>query len=167
MLTDPLTGVGNRRFIDHLLDQVIEKADRDVSAFLILIALDGFKAINDKFGHAAGDQVLKFVATETCKLPSDFSLARYGGDEFAIFMEATDVKDADEFASELRHYFSKRGLRFFRSKELLGRISLSIGVARLRADDDRATWFDRADGLLYNAKENGRNCVMTEWSSQL
>jgi GGDEF domain-containing protein len=92
MLTDPLTGVGNRRFFGQLLDQAIERADRDVSAFLILIDLDGFKGINDKFGHDAGDQVLEFVATETCKLRSDFPLVRYGGDEFAIFMEATDLR---------------------------------------------------------------------------
>ncbi|MDG2222190.1 MAG: GGDEF domain-containing protein [Rubripirellula sp.] len=162
MLTDPLTGTGNRRFFDQLLNAAVEKADRDVPAFLILIDLDGFKGINDKFGHAAGDQVLKFVATETCKLRSDFSLARYGGDEFAIFMEAAGAEEADEFASELRHHFSTRSLRFSRSKELLGRISMSIGVARLRPDDDRASWFDRADGLLYRAKESGRNCVMTE-----
>lgn len=167
MMTDPLTGLGNRRFFDTLMNRAVSE-DREASnVFLLLIDLDEFKEINDTFGHSAGDQVLRFVASETAKFRSDVSMARYGGDEFAVFLNTNNVEEATEFADQIRKFFSTNSLRLARSKESLGRIRLSIGVARLRPDDDASSWFDRADGLLYRAKESGRNCVMVERSVDL
>ncbi|MEM8667938.1 MAG: diguanylate cyclase [Planctomycetota bacterium] len=164
MLTDPLTGAGNRRFFDNLLSRLAAERQEDSNVFLMLIDLDDFKGINDQFGHAAGDQVLRFVSAETVKLRPEISLARYGGDEFALFMDSCSTEEATDFADQVRRFFSSNSLRLARSKESLGRISLSIGVARLRPDDCADSWFERADGLLYRAKESGRNCVMVERS---
>ncbi len=162
ILTDPLTGAGNRRFFDLMLARFTAAQREEGDAYLMLIDLDDFKGINDQFGHAAGDQVLKFVATEMSKLHNDVSIARYGGDEFAVFMQTNEPEEAKQFADDVRRFFSTNSLRLARSKASLGRTRLSIGVARLRPDDDAASWFDRADGLLYRAKESGRNCVMVE-----
>ncbi len=162
-MTDPLTGVGNRRYFDAMMDQAVKNIGHsDDELFLLLIDLDEFKNINDTFGHSAGDQVLRFVATETEKIRCDASIARYGGDEFAVFLQTKEAEEASQLANEIRHFFATNSLKFLQSGELLGRVGLSIGVARLRTEDDVESWFNRADQLLYRAKESGRNCVMVE-----
>jgi diguanylate cyclase len=162
-MIDPLTGVGNRRYFDAMMDQAVKNiGDSGDELFLLLIDLDEFKNINDSFGHSAGDQVLRFVATETEKIRSDALIARYGGDEFAVFLQTKETEEASQFANEIRRFFATNSLTFLQSGELLGRVGISIGVARLRTEDDRESWFNRADQLLYRAKESGRNCVMVE-----
>lgn len=162
VMTDPLTGVGNRRYFDMMMEQAVNDGLRDDELFLLLIDLDEFKNINDTFGHSAGDQVLKFVATETKKIRAGASIARYGGDEFAVFLETNEVEEATQYANEIRRFFATNSLKFLQTGEMLGRLGLSIGVARLRSEDDSESWFNRADQLLYRAKESGRNCVMVE-----
>ncbi len=163
VMTDPLTGVGNRRFFETMMIQSLDAiAERGERAFLLLIDLDEFKQVNDNFGHDAGDHVLRFVATETQNICPAGSIARYGGDEFAMFLCGESADEASQIADEIRRFFSTNSLTFAQTGQMLGRIGLSIGVARLRPDDDRESWFRRADQLLYRAKESGRNCVMVE-----
>lgn len=163
IMTDPLTGVGNRRFFDNTLLHTSQRAScNDSSTFLLLIDLDEFKGINDTYGHAIGDEVLKFVAEQFQRLGGDAKVARHGGDEFAIFLEVEESSQATEFAERLRKACITNKLKLTHSGESLGRIGISIGVARLRPDDDQESWFNRADQLLYRAKNSGRNCVMAE-----
>jgi len=163
MMTDPLTGVGNRRFFDHYTNRAIEtKAKRENHLFLMLIDLDKFKHINDNFGHDSGDFVLQFVADRMSHFRDGVSVARFGGDEFAVFYETAEPDGAYELAEELRDFFSNAELTFGGTGEVLGTVGLSIGVARLRPDDTSDSWFRRADGLLYEAKSSGRNRVMAE-----
>ncbi len=163
LLTDPLTGVGNRRFFDSQMKQSIEDFSEQKSArTLMLVDLDKFKDINDTFGHAAGDEVLRYVAAEMHQLSADASIARYGGDEFAVFVDCEDPEQGLELATKFCDHFTNNRLTMRKTGETLGNITLSIGVALLRHDDTGESWFDRADKLLYSAKQSGRNRVMAE-----
>ena len=163
MMTDPLTGVGNRRYFDTLMQKsVAGVGEQKEPLFLLLIDLDEFKVVNDTLGHAAGDEVLKYVASEIQNQRPDASLARYGGDEFGLFLSSVSVDEATELADAIRRSLATHPLQFANNGQVLHRICLSIGVARLREDDTTESWFDRADQLLYRAKESGRNCVMVE-----
>lgn len=162
IMTDPLTGVGNRRFFDTMMTRSVGGTPESSSTFLVLVDLDEFKEINDNFGHSVGDDVLKFVSSEIQRIRADASIARYGGDEFAVFLTVEEAQQATDFANEIRRVCATNRLKHSSTGASLGRIGVSIGVARLRQDDDRESWFDRADKLLYRAKESGRNCVMAE-----
>ncbi len=161
--TDPLTGVGNRRFFDTVMTQSIDAARASQkSRILLLIDLDNFKDINDSYGHAAGDDVLCYVASKMQEIASDASIARYGGDEFAVFITCDQPHEGLELANELHQHFAGKYLTKRTTGETLGNVTLSIGLALLRSEDTSESWFDRADKLLYSAKKGGRSCVMAE-----
>lgn len=163
LLSDPLTGVGNRRLFDTLITQSVEDGpDARSNRLLMLIDLDKFKEINDTFGHAAGDEVLKFVAYELQQLAPDASITRYGGDEFAMFLDAKSASAGEVLANEIREFFTKNQLTMKKTGDSLGAVTLSIGVAVLREHDTAEAWFGRADKLLYTAKQSGRNRVYSE-----
>jgi diguanylate cyclase len=163
VMTDPLTGVGNRRYFDAVMDQALNsKASLNKQTFLILIDLDEFKKINDTFGHSIGDRVLCFVAGETQKIRPDASIARYGGDEFAVFVQSKENGETLRLAEYIHRFFSTNVAAVEHGGQSIGTVKLSLGVARLRVDDTRESWFNRADQLLSRAKASGRNCVMVE-----
>lgn len=163
LMTDPVTEVGNRRFFDTMMTQHCELGyDAEKHRFLLIVDLDGFKTVNDNYGHAAGDRVLQYVAMTIQELAKSAAVARYGGDEFAIFLESDRPCGGMELAEEICQHFARTPLQLDESAKGGERVTTSIGVARLRADDDRESWFDRADKLLYGAKQSGRNQVMVE-----
>lgn len=162
LMTDPVTGVGNRRFFDTMIAKFANGDASGTCRFLLLMDLDEFKDVNDTFGHAAGDEVLRFVATRIQAMARDASVARYGGDEFAVFLNADDPSQGKEVADSMCSYFAKNSFTHQRSGESLGRITTSIGVALLREEDTVESWFDRADKLLFSAKNSGRSCAMIE-----
>lgn len=163
MMIDPLTGVGNRRFFDSMIRQSLAFPDREHRyLFLMLIDLDNFKAINDDFGHDAGDAVIRYVASQIQRLAEYASLARYGGDEFAVFFNALTIEEGQQLAESICEAVFTNELQVARSELPLGRVSISVGVSLLRVSDDADSWFQRADRLLYNAKTSGRNRVMVE-----
>jgi diguanylate cyclase len=163
LLSDPLTGVGNRRLFDTLIRQSVEDGpDPRTYRLLMLIDLDNFKDINDTFGHAAGDEVLRFVAFELQQLAPDASITRYGGDEFAMFVDCDSPSRGEALANEMRDYFTKNQLTMKKTGNSLGTVTLSIGVSVLREHDTCDSWFGRADKLLYTAKSSGRNRVYSE-----
>ncbi len=161
-LTDPLTGVYNRRFMEQRLAEEISKARRYCFQLSILLFdLDHFKRINDEHGHQAGDQML----IEICELVKDQLrdsdlLARYGGEEFLVIAPNTGPSEASLLAERLRtrvelNVFLK-GHEDSRGNGL--RTTISIGMASF--DDDNAdaeTLIGKADRSLYQAKEEGRN----------
>ncbi|TWU40835.1 Diguanylate cyclase DosC [Novipirellula artificiosorum] len=163
LMTDPLTGVGNRLFFDTMVTNAIDHPERSERYFfLLLVDLDEFKTINDTFGHSTGDNVLRFAASNMERIAEDASIARYGGDEFAVFLNTEQVEEGVDIADAICQFFAKNKLTLNNTGESIGQLTTSIGGALLRAGDDRDSWFERADKLLYNAKKAGRNRTMVE-----
>lgn len=155
-LHDNLTRLPNRILLEDRLDQALNKAVREETAFaLMFMDLDGFKAVNDAFGHHVGDNLLVAV-TDRMKhlLTGHYTLARLGGDEFVLLVEITDPNDAASIADRL---VKAVDAPFLISRyELV--VSLSIGIAVYPGDgnDERELMFN-ADAAMYHTKNNGRN----------
>ncbi len=163
LLIDPVTEVGNRRFFDTMMARILEQPHPENKYnFLLIVDLDKFKDVNDTLGHAAGDDVLRYVAKRLSEISKEASVARYGGDEFTIFYEAETTTAGETLGETIREHFSTNTLKVARTGQTLSRVTMSIGIARLREDDTKESWFDRADKLLYGAKQSGRNQVMVE-----
>ncbi|MFG0256250.1 MAG: diguanylate cyclase [Rhodopirellula sp. JB053] len=163
VMTDPLTNLGNRRHFDVNVRQSLMLArTENQHSYLLLVDLDHFKSINDTFGHDCGDKVIMYVASQLTHLCPTAPISRLGGDEFAIILRTDDYSEATDVAAEIRQYFASTPLKLSGSNEDLGKIDVSLGGSRLRDNDDHETWFVRADKLLYEAKNAGRNSVMLE-----
>lgn len=156
--SDPLTGILNRRAFFTVADPLLARCQRDAEMLSVLVIdLDNFKHINDNYGHATGDEVLKlFVSVTTSTLRGQDILARYGGEEFVILLPDTDPRQAAEVAERIRTRFRQA------SEEVpeLPNATVSIGLAE-RHNDDHAldTVIARADQALYAAKQAGRDRV--------
>lgn len=153
---DPLTLVGNRRLMDEELRLCVEDFTRyQTPATLIVLDLDNFKAINDKFGHSIGDQLLidigKLLRARLRKTDRAF---RFGGEEFVLLARNTGLEEAAIIAENIRLQITQ---------DIIGpegSISASFGCATIAAQETREQWFIRADRAMYQAKEQGRNCVV-------
>lgn len=157
--TDPLTGVNNRRRFLELLDAELARVKRHGSvATLLMTDLDHFKQVNDAYGHAAGDQVLKhYVEIIRRTLRKTDSIGRLGGEEFAILLPGDNTEGALELAERLRSGLEATPIM---SGGTLISITVSIGIASLmRTDDTADAPIQRADVALYAAKDGGRNRV--------
>lgn len=155
-LHDTLTRLPNRVLLEDRLDQAISKADREGRTFaLLFMDLDGFKAVNDAWGHDAGDKLL-IAATERMKQPlkGQYTLARIGGDEFVLLAEIEAPDDAATLASSLVHVIDKP---FSLDLHELN-VTLSIGIALYPHDgkNPRELMFN-ADAAMYHTKHMGRN----------
>lgn len=164
-LTDPLTGISNRRFFERRLKEEVERWRRSgFSLCCVVVDIDHFKRVNDQFGHQTGDVVLQRVALELGKvLRSSDVLARYGGEEFVLLLPETSMSVAVEIAERLRKDIS--GIEFDNKMPADFQVTVSLGLANLTrdndAEDDPGSWlFDQADKALYLAKEGGRNRVV-------
>ncbi len=162
---DPLTGCLNRRAFLEKYEEAFSNATNQGSAFACLMMdLDHFKLINDRYGHASGDKVLKYVA-ETIRSnsrPGDL-MGRYGGEEFCLALPDTDVKQAIEFAEHLRKEIHLHAPADLKPSV---RITASLGVAELTEDiAGFSDLINRADKALYLAKEAGRNRII-QWQPQ-
>lgn len=165
-VTDPLTGLYNRRFALPHLERVAEFSRRSQSNFSVMVAdLDHFKAINDRYGHSAGDAVLECVAKRLRSglRPVDL-LARIGGEEFLIVQPATGREEALDTAARLCRLIGDAPVTI-KKKDLRLPVTISIGVA-MACDLDPtegargAALIEAADHALYRAKETGRNQVL-------
>ncbi|MFZ6815636.1 GGDEF domain-containing protein [Undibacterium sp. Rencai35W] len=151
---DFLTGVGNRRALDRALEAFSDTESVSPESCLLLLDLDHFKKINDQFGHAAGDQVLtKLCDVVRTRLRTTDGIFRYGGEEFVIIAVGTDLSTASALAEELRIKIASSSLY----KDLT--VTVSIGVAKITPAETASIWFQRADAMLYEAKQAGRNTV--------
>ncbi|VAW75252.1 DIGUANYLATE CYCLASE (FRAGMENT) [hydrothermal vent metagenome] len=163
-LKDPLTGVNNRTTFDKTLKREMDLARRYNTPFCMLMAdIDHFKQVNDSFGHLYGDCVLRDVAQsiEQCIRSTDI-LFRYGGEEFVILLSNTSLSGAQLTAERIRNAVSKLGQQQQKEahKKSDNNISISIGGSELTHIDTTDSLFTRADNALYQAKNNGRNCVL-------
>lgn len=156
--TDPLTGVLNRRTMNDHLAIYFDKYKRyGARCSLIMVDVDHFKAVNDRYGHAAGDEVLIEVARNlTSGLRISDEIARYGGEEFAIILPHTRLRTALEAAERIRSGMERTE---FSTQKL--KVTASFGVSEIIAEDSLPTEvLRRADIALYRAKEGGRNQVV-------
>ena len=159
---DALTELGNRKHFDEALIEAIRGAKgRSEPLSLLMIDIDHFKSFNDTYGHITGDQVLRLVAMSLRQnLKGHDVAARYGGEEFAILLPNTALDAAVTVADLLRRTVMARELKKKSTGEVIGRITISVGVASLLAYDSGETLLERADTYLYAAKRSGRNRVV-------
>jgi len=157
---DGLTGINNRAALDLAIQREVELARRQHNALSFLILdVDHFKAINDTYGHTAGDYVLRSLATCIKEaLRSCDMLFRYGGEEFAMILAGTDIEGAQLVAERVRTLIEQYAFEF-NGKNIA--VTASIGIAALGSRDTVTRLFNKADAALYQAKSNGRNCVHT------
>lgn len=157
---DELTGLLNRRGMANRFKRLLDRARRDDAPQinLAVIDIDHFKTINDRFGHAAGDQVLVELAKRlgTLVRPNDLCV-RLGGEEFAVFWTGIHADMAAGMAERIRLAIS---IRPFQTREGLLRCTISIGLCQIKPDESLDDFIDRADQALYVAKQGGRNKVV-------
>lgn len=160
-LRDPLTGLANRRCFDSALDLAWERAKRRGSSIaLIMVDVDYFKLFNDSYGHLAGDECLRSIATAIALRARsiDDTVSRYGGEEIAILIPNIDLHDAASMAD--RVVLEVRNLELPHRAAPTGWISVSAGLALMTPSDDRTgphALIEAADRALYQAKRSGRN----------
>jgi diguanylate cyclase len=163
---DSLTGLSNRKAFDERIVAMVGDATCNQHPLaLIMIDIDHFKAFNDVFGHLTGDQVLKLVAQGLLQSDQASSVAaRYGGEEFAVLLPKVALPSAVRIAEQIRRSVMARELKKRSTGEILGRITVSLGVAALRPGEHYEALIERADQCLYSAKRDGRNRVASEAS---
>ena len=161
---DQLTGIANRKAFDVELQKSHEDAVETGAALTLLMCdIDYFKTFNDTWGHQTGDQVLRLVAnclSENVK--GRDTAARYGGEEFAVILRQTALDNAVHLADQIRSTVESKKLVKKSTGDILGRLTISIGVAQLTRQDSAETLVQRADTCLYRAKHTGRNRVVGE-----
>lgn len=164
-LTDALTGIANRKSFElALTSRVAQSQIENKSLVLVVIDIDHFKRFNDNFGHLTGDQVLRLVAAAMRESMSrEAILARFGGEEFAMILPGADEASAVACAETIRKNVMGRELLKRSSGESLGRVTVSLGIAQLRATDTVNSLLERADLCMYRAKQAGRNRTVTDW----
>jgi two-component system, cell cycle response regulator len=163
-ITDGLTGLFNRRYMEtHLGTLVDQSAARGKPITVLVLDIDYFKAINDSYGHDAGDDVLREFSLRIRKATRNIDLAcRYGGEEFVIVMPETDMAVATAVAERLRRRIATEPFAIQKGARHL-EVTISIGIAALSGvGDDAATILKRADQALYRAKRDGRNRVVPD-----
>jgi diguanylate cyclase len=159
-LTDPLTGLPNRREFNDRLEERMSAWKRRREVFsLLMLDVDFFKKLNDEHGHLAGDQMLSAIArTVRAAVRREDVVARYGGEEFAVLLPNTTLKQAEVVAEKVREAVSRIVMPFNGQK-----ISSTVsgGLAAIVADETAEALIQRADAAMYRAKQSGRNrtCV--------
>jgi diguanylate cyclase len=163
-LTDPLTGLGNRKYFDRSIDSAVQNAlAHGEPLSLLMFDIDHFKSFNDSYGHLTGDQVLRLVGMSLKQtIKGQDITARYGGEEFAVVLPNTGLRQALTVADHIRRAVMSKELKKKSTGEILGRVTISVGVSILKPSDDTDSLIERADACLYAAKRNGRNRVICE-----
>lgn len=153
--TDALTGLMNRRAFDDALAFQAEQGSRPFA--VMMLDVDHFKAMNDEYGHPAGDAVLCGISNRLeALLAGRGMVARYGGEEFAVIVPAADAVQSQQIAEQLRFAIAAAPFHHEQAKVPL---SISLGVALVSEGDDATVTLKRSDKALYTAKRSGRNCA--------
>lgn len=156
---DSLTGLNNRRGFDQALTTAIDSVKSDHRIFsLIILDIDHFKSVNDQHGHLVGDKVLIGIARQLFKqMRGNDYLSRFGGEEFAILLLDTPITGAFTVAENLRKSIEKLRLKHTKTGQLIGKVTISIGVACFRSEESAEALIQRCDKALYRAKSLGRD----------
>lgn len=160
VLTDPLTGLLNRRAFRQNLEHHLNQWERHKRGFVLVLGdVDHFKLINDRFGHMSGDRVLETLAGRLLRTLRRSDLAfRIGGEEFAVLLPETSLKSGAEVAEKLRRRIDEEPVALESGQSVFPSMSFGVGFP---VDNDPAAFFSEVDRALYTAKHRGRNCVVT------
>ncbi len=160
-ITDALTGLHNRRYMEtHISSLTEQAASRGKPLTVLVLDIDYFKSINDAYGHDAGDEVLREFALRIRKSIRGIDLAcRYGGEEFVVIMPETGLGVATMVAERLRRRIASEPFSIRQADRTID-VTISVGIAALGGADDAASILKRADQALYRAKRDGRNRVV-------
>ena len=153
---DPLTELPNRRAFEEAYGAHSASGNRIMVA---VCDVDHFKSVNDRFGHAVGDRVLKAIAAALRSTCAGHLVARYGGEEFAILFSGIAREQAEAILEEARKVVAAKRYRLRETDAPLGEVTFSAGLAEARLGEEGDDVFQRADALLYQAKEGGRNRI--------
>jgi diguanylate cyclase len=156
---DPLTDLPNRRAFEEAYAAQSASGER---ICLAVCDVDHFKLVNDRFGHAVGDRVLKAIADALTQACAGHLVARYGGEEFAVLFTGVDPAAARVTLDAARASVATKNYRLRESDAPLGEVTFSAGITTARSEEMCSTVFQRADRLLYAAKEAGRNCIRAD-----
>jgi diguanylate cyclase len=161
---DPLTGLANRGGLDRALTAAMrDQRTSGTPLACAVVDIDHFKSLNDRYGHPVGDEVLRIVSRALLVSARTGDLVgRPGGDEFLIVLPATDLPTANLIADRMRSAVADADLAAVLGAGTLGGITVSVGVALLRGGDSIASFVERADHSLYEAKRQGRNRVVAD-----
>lgn len=162
--TDTLTGLFNRRAMNQVLEARSKSSSALYTDVVIMCDIDNFKNINDEYGHECGDIVLKSVST-TIKnaLRKDDCIARWGGEEFLILLDETDMKTGDVIANQLRELIKGGSVRY-NNQDIS--VTMSLGLAVMYYDSDINESIRLADNALYEAKKSGKDRVCLAFSEK-
>lgn len=162
--TDPLTGLFNRRALNKRMHELVESFEEAETPFSVLMLdIDHFKHFNDNFGHVIGDEVIRRVGLTLRNKVRELDFpARYGGEEFTVLLPETDIFNALDIAQSIHQSVANLILVKRRTKEKLPKVTVSVGAASFRQGESPETLLERADQALYQAKESGRNQVVSE-----
>lgn len=163
-LVDPLTAIANRKGLDGVLSAALADArDKGKDLALAVVDIDRFKNFNDEYGHQVGDAILKLVSRAIlATLRADDTVGRMGGDEFVAVMPGCGLAAAHERAEAIRRAVLNCDLAPILGNDILGCVTVSIGVATYHSGDTIVSLLDRADRQLLEAKSSGRNRVLSE-----
>jgi diguanylate cyclase len=158
-LTDPLTSILNRRgFETRAMQTFADQETLDKGLCILMFDIDHFKKINDTYGHLFGDKVIRAVAaTLKSKVRGEDSVARLGGEEFAVMLPETDIAGARVVAEHVRQSIERGKIRRLDTQEQIGGITLSVGIAAYTSGTSVTNLLDQADKALYISKKTGRN----------
>jgi len=157
-MTDALTGLYNKRYLQAELSRAVEKTLQSGEPLsLIFLDIDDFKKINDRFGHAVGDDILISLAhsMRSCTRESDMA-CRLGGDELVIFMPGISKDKAFHVAERIRVHFETESMRIIDGQSI--NATISLGIVDLQRNESAESLIERADSAMYAAKQRGKNC---------
>ncbi len=162
-MVDALTQVLNRKgFETRLSDMMLQPAGAGRSHWLVMFDLDHFKKVNDTHGHVMGDRVLQALGEvlKSClSVCPQASVARYGGEEFALMLPDSSKDECSKIAELVRTRTKALKIRDRRTQEVVLTVTISGGMSAMRSDDDSHSLVARADGALYQSKQNGRDRI--------
>ena len=162
-MLDPLTGLGNRRWMEFNLNEVLlsTQSSGDTSC-IALIDLDHFKRINDNFGHLVGDKVLSYFGNLITRAVRKSDVcARYGGEEFCLILRNINIHQTASLMEKIRSQLKNSNFMLSNSKTQIGAVTASFGITEIRPQDNYEELLERVDKLLYQAKKQGRDRVIS------
>ncbi|WP_045834925.1 diguanylate cyclase [Hyphomicrobium sp. 99] len=163
-MLDAVTSLKNRHWLEvHLPREVETAAETNGYLSLIMADVDHFKRINDTFGHAVGDEILRRFAELLSKnIKGRDTAARYGGEEFIVLLPQTRLDGAKNLGEQIRGELESKKWMHHRTGQPIGKVTASFGIAELRPGEDSYSLLDRADSKLYEAKAAGRNRIIAD-----
>lgn len=158
-MKDGLTGIYNRQYFFKALEEEIANSSKDeISLTILMIDIDNFKKINDRFGHITGDHTIKAVADAISEsIRENDYVGRFGGDEFIVLLPNTTAEDAKIIADRISSNVTRISIN---TREKIINVTISIGLACFSAGQSLSELIEKADKAMYLSKENGGNQVM-------